>query len=257
MITAVIKARNETRQLAECFSSLKNFADEIILIDDNSTDNTAELARSLGAIAITITDRGERPLEWLDTHGFKAATHPWILQMDADERMTPQLGERLKLIAVEDKYNGVRYARKNIIWGAWIRYGGWFMADQLRFFKKDAFDQKWNCGIHTQPLIRGNILTLPAAEHLSTLHLDYDSIEQFVRRTLLSYARTEALMCYQNGRRFSLPKLLFKPCTKFIGRYVYRQGFRDGIRGFLLAFFLAIYEMIIEAHLWDFDRKKL
>ena len=115
VITAVIKARNETRQLAECFSSLKNFADEIILVDDNSSDHTAELARSLGATVITITDRGERPLEWLDTHGFKAAKNSWVLQMDADERMTPQLGEQLKSIAAEGKYNGVRYARKNII----------------------------------------------------------------------------------------------------------------------------------------------
>ena len=257
MITAVIKARNETRQLAECFSSLKNFADEIILVDDNSSDHTAELARSLGATVITITDRGERPLEWLDTHGFKAAKNSWVLQMDADERMTPQLGEQLKSIAAEGKYNGVRYARKNIIWGAWIRHGGWFIADQLRFFKKAAFDEKWSCGIHTQPLIRGDVLTLQAVEHLSTLHLDYDSVEQFIRRTLLGYARTEALMCYQHGRRFSLPHMLLKPCTKFIGRYLYRQGFRDGIRGFLLAFFLATYDLIVEAHLWDFGRKKL
>lgn len=257
MITAVIKARNETQQLAECFSSLKNFADEIILIDDNSTDNTAELARSLGAVVITITDRGERPLEWLDTHGFKAAKNPWLLQMDADERMTPQLGERLKLIAAEGKYTGVRYARKNIIWGAWIRHGGWFVADQLRFFKKEAFDEKWCCGIHTQPLIRGDIITLPAIEQLSTLHLDYDTVEQFIRRTLLGYARTEALGCYHAGRRFSLHNMLLKSCTKFIGRYIYRQGFRDGVRGFLLAFFLATYEIIVEAHLWDFARKKL
>ena len=126
----------------------------------------------------------------------------------------------------------------------------------MRFFKKEAFDEKWGCGIHTQPLIRGTILTLPAVEHLSTLHLDYDSVEQFVRRTLLGYARTEALVCYQHGRRFSLRNLLLKPCTKFLGRYVYRQGFRDGIRGLLLAIFLGLYEAIIEAHLWDLERKQ-
>jgi len=255
MITAVIKARNETRQLAECFSSLKNFADEIIVIDDDSDDDTADLARTLGASVITITNRGERPLEWLDTHGFKAAKNHWVVQMDADERMTPQLGERLKALAAIGEYNGVRYARKNIVWGAWIRYGGWFKADQLRFFRKDAFDDNWDCGIHTQPLIRGKILTLPAEEHLATLHLDYDSVEQFVRRTLLNYARTEALMTYENGRRFSLRKLFASPCKKFIGRYVMRQGFRDGLRGLLLAFFLGVYEAIVEAHLWDLERK--
>ena len=257
MITAVIKARNETRQLGECFSSLKNFADEIIVVDDNSDDGTAELARSLGAYVITILDRGERPLEWLDTHGFKAAKGEWILQIDADERMTSQLGERLKMIAADGKVNGVCYARKNIIWGAWIRYGGWFKADQLRFFRKQAFDTNWDCVIHTQPLVLGEILTLPAEEHLSTLHLDYDSVEQFVRRTLLGYTRTEAWIAHRNGRRFSLLKLVAKPCFKFIGRYFWRQGFRDGIRGLLLAFFLASYDVIVEAHLWDFERKKI
>lgn len=257
MITAIIKARNETKQLQECFASLADFADAIILVDDNSDDGTTELARSLGAGVITITDRGERPLEWLDTHGIKAAKDGWILQMDADERMTPTLGEKLKQIALENKFNGVRYARKNMIWGAWIQHGGWFKADQLRFFKKSAFDTNWDCGIHTQPLIRGDILILPAEESLATIHLDYDSVEQFIHRTLLTYARTEALNAYKNGRRFSLLKLLTKPPIVFVGRCFIRQGFRDGLRGFLLAFFLGVYAFIIEAHLWDMGRRKI
>ncbi len=257
MITAVIKARNETKQLRECFASLSGFADAIILVDDNSDDGTAELARSLGAEVITIADRGERPLEWLDTHGIKAAKDGWILQMDADERMTPTLAAKLKQVAAEDRYSGVRYARKNMIWGAWIQHGGWFKADQLRFFKRSAFDTNWDCGIHTQPPIRGEILTLPTEESLATIHLDYDSVEQFIHRTLLTYARTEALNAYKNGRRFSLLKLLIKPPVIFVGRYFIRQGFRDGLRGFLLALFLSLYALIIEAHLWDMERRKV
>jgi hypothetical protein len=80
-------------------------------------------------------------------------------------------------------------------------------------------------------------------------------MEQFVRRTLLSYARTEAWNAYQKGRRFSLIRFLTKPITKFSGRYLLRQGYRDGLRGFLLAFFLAVYDVLVEAHLWDFERK--
>ena len=254
-VTAVIKARNETRQLKDCLDSLKNFATEIIIVDDNSDDGTADLARSLGAKVITIANRGDRPLEWLDTHGFKAAEGDWIVQMDADERMTPLLAAKLSGIAVTGAYSGVRFARRNIIWGAWIRYGGWFVADQLRFFKRSAFDESWDCGIHTQPLIKGEIRTLPAHENFATIHLDYDNVEQFVRRTLLNYAKTEALMQYRGGKRFSMVRLVVKPWVKLVGRYIVRQGFRDGVRGLALAVFLALYAFIIEMHLWDFARK--
>lgn len=254
-VTAVIKARNETRQLEACLASLSGFASEIIVVDDNSDDGTPELAKQLGAKVITVKDRGERALEWLDVHGFKAAASEWIVQMDADERMTPTLGQKLKDIAAGRTYQGVRYARKNIIWGQWIRYGGWFKADQLRFFRKAAFNPAWDCGIHTQPLIDGAIYTLPPEEDFATLHYDYDTVEQFVRRTLLGYAKTEALLQYKNGKRWSLTRLTVKPLVIFAGRYIIRQGFRDGVRGIALALFLAAYAFIIEMHLWDFGRR--
>lgn len=255
-VTAVIKARNEVAQLAECLASLEGFATEIIIVDDASTDGTPELARALGAKVITVTDRGDRPLEWLDVHGFKAASSEWIVQMDADERMTHSLASKLKSVAGGRTYQGVRYARKNFIWGAWIRHGGWFKADQLRFFRKAAFDDTWNFAIHSQPKIHGPVLTLPLQEEYATLHYDYDNVEQFVRRTLLGYAKTDALSRYRRGRRFNLLKLCIRPKVVFLGRYVVRQGFRDGVRGLALALFLALYAFIVELHLWDIARKQ-
>lgn len=255
-VTAVIKARNEAAQLAACLASLEGFATEIIIVDDASTDGTPEIARALGAKVIPITDRGERPLEWLDIHGFKAASSEWIVQMDADERMTPSLAAKLKSVAGGRTYQGVRYARKNFIWGAWIRHGGWFMADQLRFFRKASFDDTWNFAIHSQPKIQGPILTLPLVEEYATLHYDYNTVEQFVRRTLLGYAKTDALSRYGSGQRFNLLRLIVKPKIVFLGRYFVRQGLRDGIRGLALALFLALYAFLVELHLWDINRKE-
>lgn len=255
-ITAVIKARNEAGQLKECLASLDGFATEIIIVDDNSTDGTPELAGLLGAKVVRVADRGERPLEWLDQHGILAASGEWIVQMDADERMTPSLATRLKSVAASRLYQGVRYARKNFIWGAWIRHGGWFVADQLRFFRKAAFDTEWDAGIHTQPAIKGAILTLPTEEAFATLHYDYDTVEQFVRRTLLGYTKTEALMHFGRGRRCSLLKLVLRPPIVFFGRYLVRQGYKDGVRGIALAVFLAIYAFLVELHLWDLERRE-
>jgi hypothetical protein len=103
--------------------------------------------------------------------------------------------------------------------------------------------------------VSGKVLTLPARRELSTLHLDYDSVEQFVRRTLLGYARVEASTKERAGVRFSLARLLLRPPKVFLGRLFVRAGWRDGVRGVILAGLLAWYAFLIEAMLWDVQRK--
>lgn len=93
-ITAVIKAKNEAHQIADCIRSLESFATEIIVVDDHSTDNTKEIAEKLGARFILAKSKG-RLINELDKIGFLAAASDWILRLDADERMTPGLSECL------------------------------------------------------------------------------------------------------------------------------------------------------------------
>ncbi len=254
MISAVIPARNEAHRLGACLASLRGLADEAVIVDDGSTDDTVAAAQRLGARVIR-RDRRGRSIEWLMRQGLEVCDGRWALLIDADEHMTPTLAARLKDTVAADHYSGVRYARRNMMFGRWARYGGWFNADQLRFFRSDAWDRGWTCQLHCMPPVRGEVLNLPTREDLATVHWDYESVPQFVRRSLLNYAQIEAQHLYETGRRFSPLCLLAKPAKRFAGRYLVRQGFRDGTTGLILAAMLAAYDFCIEAFLWDLQRK--
>lgn len=253
-LSAVIKARNEERHIAGCLESLRGLASEIIVVNDRSEDATAQIAGSLGARVVDAESQ-DGMINVLDKIGFEAATGEWILRIDADERMAPTLAQKLREAAESGRWAGVRYARKQIMFGAWVRHGGWFRNDQLRFFRADAWDRQWNwADLHSQVPVKGTILTLPSKEKLATVHLNYDTIQQAFGRVLVDYARTEAIAASRDGRTASLWRLLAKPVRRFLGLYLVRQGFRDGWRGAMLAGMLAAYDFCIEANLWDFAR---
>jgi glycosyltransferase involved in cell wall biosynthesis len=254
-VSAIIKAKNEAHQIADCIASLKNFATEIIVVDDDSDDNTADIATTMGARVVSAKSKN-REINEMDVVGFKAATQPWLLRIDADERMTPTLGKELLRVATAGEYAGVCFARQNMMFGAWARHGGWFRNDQLRFFRADAWDQDWYYqDIHSQVPVRGPILALPLKKELATIHHDYESVQQYIHRTLWAYGKNEAEVDHRAGRPFSGSRLLLKPMKRFWGRLIIRQGFRDGWRGVILAGMYATYDFCIEANLWDIERQ--
>lgn len=255
-VSAVIKARNEEHQIASSIQAARLLADEVIVVDDRSTDGTARVAVEAGARVIA-AESHHGFINELDRIGFEAATGEWMLRLDADERLTEGLANALKAVADEGTYSGVRFARRNIMFGAWARHGGWFRADQLRFFRRDAWrrhERGWERDLHGHPDVEGPILTLPEHPDYATIHLDYDDVPQFAERTLYRYARTEALDRFRRGARFSVLRLFLRPLRRFLGRYVVRQGFRDGRRGLVLAVLLATYDVMIELNLWDVGR---
>lgn len=254
-ITAVIPAKNEARQIVDCIATLRGFATEIlVMIDDGTTDDTEAVASTAGARVVNI-GHPVRSVEMIDKTGFLHATGEWIYMLDADERLTPGLATRLLEVARENRFAGVRFARKNMMFGGWARHGGWFKNDQLRFFRADAWDRNWACPGHSQVPVSGPILTLPLREELASIHWDYDSVSQFIGRTLLRYSQQEAIERYEAGIRFSAWRFMLRPVRRFLGRYIVRGGWRDGSRGLVLAALLAAYDLCIEACLWDIGRR--
>ncbi len=257
LITAVIKARNEAAQIAECIRSARDLADEIVVVDNSSTDETRDLAESEGARVIKAASEGGR-INALDRIGFLAARGSWIIRLDADERIVPTLAERLRALAFQDGIDGARFARKNMMFGSWARHGGWFVSDQLRFFRKAAWDREdrdWERSLHDHPTIAGTVVTLPADPRLATVHHDYETISQFVSRTFKRYARTEARWRLERGDSFSRSRLFVAPARRFVGRFIVRRGFRDGTVGLVLAVLLALDDLFVELHMWDLARE--
>jgi glycosyltransferase involved in cell wall biosynthesis len=255
LVSAVIKARNEDREIVGCLESLRPLADEIIVVDDHSTDETAAIARSWGAQVIEGEPHGG-DINRLDVQGFLAARGTYLLRLDADERMTPGLASVLRGVAEEGRYAGVRYPRRYWFFDGWLDNGGWFRSEQLGFFRADSWDRDWNCDIHSQVPVRGEILTLPVDVGACMLHYDYDTVGEFVQRSLLGYARTEAVERVRDGYRFSAPGLAKSVARRSVGRYVVRRGYRDGTRGAVVAALLGAYEVCVAAYAWDLARQR-
>lgn len=261
-VTAIVKARNEERQIRECLESARLLAQEIIVIN-TSEDRTGEIAESLGAIVhdapkseYANSDFGKGVIDNFDTEGWRHATGKWVILLDADERVTEPFAEHVREVIAEGKYDAICYPRKNVMFGGWARHGGWFATNQLKCFRRTAWNGEWTAAQHGQPVIAGEILQFPTREDYATLHLNYDSVAQMVSRTLLHYAMDEAQTAKKAGRRPSLFRLVWRPPRIFATRYFLRGGFRDGIRGLILAGMLAMYQFLIEANLWDICREE-
>lgn len=252
-ITGVIKARNEGHQIEAAVTSLKLLADRVIVIDDGSTDDTADRARSAGADVFMKRSQNGRINE-LERYAFTLTDSEWLVRMDADERMTPTLASKLRELSGDERLAGVQYARRNYMFGEWPRHGGWFEAHHVGFFRRSAVDPAWTADLHSQVAVIGDVVTLPPTEAHSTQHFDYDSVEQFATRTLSRYAAIEARERIAEGARFSPVRLFVRPWIRFWGRLLVRRGYRDGTRGLVLAALLGVYDVMIELNTWDLTR---
>lgn len=255
MISAVINTLNEEERLIPCLESLKGVADEIIVVDMHSDDKTRDIAESYGAKIILhqrvrdCPDVAKRP-------GIQATTNEWVLMLDADERVPVELGEKLKAIAAEGSVDGVIVARKNVTFGKWLRYGGWWRVNQVKMFRKDKIVWGWEEEAHRQVEINGNLLKLPREESMSLVHENFQNPWEVAERVLFRYARFEAERMSEKGVPFSVVNMFWQPVRSFMVSCFLRCGFRDGIAGLIMNTFMACYQFMIWANLWSLTARK-
>lgn len=255
MVTAVIKAKNEAENILECIDSLRPLVDEIIVVDDASQDQTANLAMKAGAIVIQGNPHGGN-INALDVQGFLAARGTYILRLDADERLTPGLAEVLRSTAIEGQWAGVRYARRYWFFDGWLDHGGWFRSQQLGFFRSDSWDTEWDMSLHSQVPVIGEVKTLNASREICMLHYDYFTIHEFITRSLLNYAKVEAQERVRAGYKFSVASVGVTVARRSVGRFFLRGGYKDGRRGAVVAGLLGAYEVCIAAYAWEIKRTR-
>jgi glycosyltransferase involved in cell wall biosynthesis len=241
----VIITRNEEKRLGPCLASL-TWADEIVVVDAESTDRTVEIARRF-------TDRiVVRP--W---PGFAAqknfaaeqARSDWILSVDADEEVGPELrAEILGVLAGRPAVHGYALPRRNIFWGRWIRHGGLYPDWQVRLFRRGRgrFVER---AVHESVEVAGEVGRLRAP----LIHRSYESVAQFLERAN-RYSSLAADDLARSGGGGGLVPLLLRPLGRFATMYVLRGGFLDGTPGFLLAGLYAYYVFIRAAKVWEKTR---
>jgi (heptosyl)LPS beta-1,4-glucosyltransferase len=244
-LSVTIIAWNEEERLRACLDSV-SWADEIVVVDAESSDKTVQLAREF-------TDRVfVRPWPGFAVQknfALDQATGEWILSLDADERLTPELAERIKaIVAADGPADGYLVPRRNLFWGAWVRRGGLYPDHQLRLFRRGGGRFVEN-EVHESVRIDGRVE--PVREAL--LHESYRDLEDFVRRSN-RYSTLAAADWLRRGRRVGVPGLIMKPLGRFLSMYILKAGFLDGWRGLVLAVLYAEYVFLRMAKIWEARR---
>jgi glycosyltransferase involved in cell wall biosynthesis len=223
------------------------WADEIVVVDGESTDKTVALAREF-------TDRvWVRPWPGFAAQknfALEQASGDWVLALDADERVTPDLHARIARIVADDAAgrpvaDGYALPRKNIFWGRWVRHGGLYPDYQLRLFRRRA-GRFLADAVHESVRVEGRVERLGEA----LLHHSYRSLEDFVQRSN-RYSTLAAGEWLRRGKRAGLADLIFRPLGRFLSMYIIQRGFLDGWRGFVLAVLYADYVFLRMAKAWE------
>ena len=241
-LSVVILTKNEAGRIRDCLQSVR-WAGEMLVVDDESIDETVRIAESLGARVL------RRKMELEGRHrnwAYAQAKHEWVLSLDADERVTPELGQEITdLVCNGSPYETYSIPRRNYIGERWIRYGGWYPSAQMKLFKKSVF--RWEeTTVHPRAI---SDRPWGVLRH-DLIHYTYRDIKDFVdkmnRQTTL-----EAEKWVRDGRRVTLAKALWRMVDRFFRAYIGKRGYRDGRWGFIMAVMAGMYQFLSYAKFWE------
>lgn len=256
LISAVIIAKDAFATIKAVIQSV-DFADEILLIDIKSQDETPTIAKELGAKVIAYK-KDSSFVEPVRNFALAQAKGEWILLLDADEEVPTSLAVKLREIAHNppEKITAFFLPRYNIVFGEWMAHTGWWPDYQLRFFRNGAVS--WQEQIHSQPLLHDKPLHkqkqflefLPSVTALALIHHNYNGVSDYLSR-LNRYTDIEATQQPKpEGLEISSNSLLASFKDDWFRRFFAKQGYLDGPRGFYLSLMQAIYQMTTQMKLW-------
>lgn len=237
-ISVVINTYNAERHLSSVLDSLKDF-DEVVVCDMESTDATVAMAQSYGCRVVTFPKGNIKICEPARNFAIQAATHEWVLVIDADEVVLPPLRQHLYFIINQQvTADAYRLPRRNMFLGRYIHSSPDY---QTRFFKKSKVD--WPPIIHARPKVDGTIEDIPASrDELCLQHLDDAHLSD-------RFAKLNTYSNYEVPKRikknYSIASLLFRPAWFFVRSFFIQGGWRDGRRGVLRAMQSSVYQIML------------
>ncbi len=242
MISAVIITKNEEENIKDCLQGL-SWCDEVIVIDDNSTDRTQEIARKAGAKvfarALNKDFAGQR------NYGLEKAEGEWVLFVDADERVSQALWYEI-MSRTNDPGNqiaGFYVRRTDVLWGKELRHGEIGNVKLLRLAKKDA--GQWHGKVHEVWKVKGNTLLLDKA----LLHYPHSTVSSFLKE-INFYTDLRAEELYKKKTKVFWWSILLYPKAKFVLNYFLRAGYKDGLPGLVFAFMMSFHSFLVRGKLW-------
>jgi glycosyltransferase involved in cell wall biosynthesis len=246
-VTAAIITLNESANIAAALESVR-WADEIVVVDAESTDDTVAIARRYTDRVVVRAWPG-----YVDqkNHAASMASHDWILSLDADERVTPELAAEIRaLVSSGPACAGYRVPRLSHYLGRWIRSTDWYPDYQLRFY--DRRHARWTGRyVHESVSADGAVGQLSA----DLQHHPYRDVSHHLR-TIDRYSTLAARQMFEDGRRTGALRIVLHADAAFLRNYVIRAGFRDGTAGLIVSMLNAYYVALKFVKLWEEQKKR-
>lgn len=247
-ISALILAYNNEKEIERCIKSL-DFADEVIVLDSYSQDQTAEISKRLGA---KVYQSSFNTFGQLRNKALDYASYDWVFSLDTDEVVTPNVKEEILSILKNPQAKDVYFVpRLNTVFGRALRFGGWYPDyRQPQFFRKKALKYREEDQVHegfdilgTQGYLKNYITQYP-----------FDDLGHYLKK-MERYSSLMAKRMQSEGKKFRVYKLWLNPFHSFLKRYLFRRGFLDGKPGLILAFLYSYYTFLKYAKLWELENQ--
>ena len=247
-ISAFVITKDNGDILGECLASL-SWADEVVVLDDFSTDATQEVCRTHGVRFHQHAFGGFRDQK---RRAMSLATHDWVLELDSDERVSEAMRDGILGLREDDffRYAGFEFPRLTRFRGKWIRHGSYYPDRKLRLY--DRRRGAWSeANIHERFVPAGRVRKLSG----DILHVQDLDLQAYLRRTA-RYAELSAGEYLRQGRTARWHHFTIRPLYTFLYRYLFRLGFLDGVEGFVLSAMGAIGTFLKYMRLHELQRER-
>lgn len=242
-LSVIITTFNEEVNIADCIESVL-WADEILVVDSYSRDRTVPIAQGY---PVQVLQREYFGSAAQKNWAIDRTTKEWVLIVDADERVTPELAaEILRVLATAPPVNGFSIKRDNVFVDRVIRHSGWSTDKVIRLFRRDK-GRYPNRRVHADLAIEG---PTPLLQH-AFLHYTFRSFDQYFEK-FLNYAEWGAAQAYREGRSVGVLEIAGRPLWRFLRTYVVQLGFLDGLHGLVLCTLQAFGVFLKYARLWEY-----
>ena len=241
-LSVVVLTKNEENNIAACLESVYGWADEILLVDDESTDKTVEFAQKYSPVLLqSKMDNEGKQRNW----AYAQARYEWVLSLDVDEQVTQELKDEIDSVLDNAQVQAFAIPLRNYIGDYWIKHGGWYPASKIKLFKPECFRYE-EVEVHPKAYVDGQTSQLTR----DIIHKSYRDFEHFFEK-LNSQTTREALKWARTGQNITRGKIIRRSIDRFFRAFFRKKGLKDGLIGFILAFGASLYQIMSYAKYWE------
>lgn len=247
-ISAFVITKNESTKLTDCLKSL-DWTDEIVVVDDFSTDTTPDICKKFGVYFHQHKFTGFRDQK---SHAISLATYDWVLELDADERVSEEMKNAIQALTTDDfkYYDCFEFKRKTRFWGKWIKHSSFYPDFKARLYCRTR--GTWSdANVHERFIPNGSTKKLSG----DIMHEQDLDLHTYLLR-IARYANMSAADYFVNGRRAKWHHVSIRPAITFFQRYIIRLGFLDGVQGFVISVMGAIGTFLKYMRLYEIQSNK-